>query len=29
MEIDYVELDNGEKDFIFKNPKDPNYSNKP
>ena len=24
-EIDYVELDNGEKTFIFKNPNDPNY----
>lgn len=23
--IDYVELDNGEKNFIFKNPNDPNY----
>ncbi len=25
MVIDYVELDSGEKDFIFKNPNDPNY----
>ncbi|MDH5444174.1 MAG: iron-sulfur cluster assembly accessory protein [Gammaproteobacteria bacterium] len=24
-EIDYVELENGEKNFIFKNPNDPNY----
>lgn len=24
-EIDFVELDNGEKNFIFKNPNDPNY----
>lgn len=23
--IDFVELDNGEKNFIFKNPNDPNY----
>lgn len=23
--IDYVELDNGDKNFIFKNPNDPNY----
>lgn len=23
--IDYVELDSGEKNFIFKNPNDPNY----
>lgn len=23
--VDYVELDNGEKNFIFKNPNDPNY----
>lgn len=23
--IDYVELDNGERNFIFKNPNDPNY----
>jgi len=23
--IDYVELDNGEKNFIFKNPNDPDY----
>ena len=26
MVIDYVELDSGEKDFIFKNPNDPNYA---
>lgn len=25
-EIDYVELENGEKNFIFKNPNDPNYT---
>jgi len=25
MEIDYVELDVGDNDFIFKNPKDPMY----
>lgn len=25
MVIDYVELDSGEMDFIFKNPNDPNY----
>lgn len=25
MVIDFVELDNGEKNFIFKNPNDPNY----
>ena len=24
-EIDYVEIDNGDKSFIFKNPNDPNY----
>ena len=24
-EIDFVELDSGEKNFIFKNPNDPNY----
>lgn len=24
-EIDFVELENGEKNFIFKNPNDPNY----
>lgn len=23
--LDFVELDNGEKNFIFKNPKDPNF----
>jgi len=23
--LDYVELDDGEKQFIFQNPKDPNY----
>jgi len=23
--LDYVELDNGEKNFIFKNPTDPNF----
>ena len=23
--IDFVELDNGDKNFIFKNPNDPNY----
>lgn len=23
--IDFVQLDNGEKNFIFKNPNDPNY----
>lgn len=23
--LDFVELDNGEKDFIFKNPNDPNF----
>lgn len=23
--LDYVELDNGEKNFIFKNPNDPNF----
>jgi iron-sulfur cluster assembly protein len=23
--LDFVELDNGEKNFIFKNPHDPNY----
>jgi iron-sulfur cluster assembly protein len=26
MVIDYVELDSGEKDFIFKNPNDPNFA---
>ena len=26
MEIDYVELDTGNNDFIFKNPNDPNYA---
>jgi iron-sulfur cluster assembly protein len=26
MTIDYVELDNGEKNFIFLNPNDKNYS---
>lgn len=26
MEIDYVELSEGEFNFIFKNPNDPNYS---
>ncbi len=26
MVIDFVELDNGEKNFIFKNPNDPNYT---
>lgn len=25
MELDFVELENGEKNFIFKNPNDPNY----
>ena len=25
-EIDYVELENGEKNFIFKNPNDPHYT---
>ena len=25
MVIDYVELENGEKNFIFKNPNDPSY----
>lgn len=25
MVIDFVELDSGEKNFIFKNPNDPNY----
>ena len=25
MEIDFVELENGENNFIFKNPNDPNY----
>jgi len=25
MVIDYVELDNGERNFIFKNPNDPNF----
>lgn len=25
MVIDFVELDSGEKDFIFKNPNDPNF----
>ena len=25
MEIDFVALDNGQNDFIFKNPNDPNY----
>ncbi len=24
-EIDFIELDNGEKNFVFKNPNDPNY----
>lgn len=24
-ELDYVELENGKSDFIFKNPNDPNY----
>lgn len=24
-EIDFVEMENGEKNFIFKNPNDPNY----
>ena len=26
MVIDYVELDSGEKNFIFKNPNDPSYA---
>lgn len=26
MVIDFVELDSGEKDFIFKNPNDPNFA---
>ncbi len=25
MTVDFVELDSGEKEFIFKNPNDPNY----
>ncbi len=29
MQIDYVELDDGVTDFIFKNPNDPNYTVKP
>lgn len=27
-EIDYVEMDGGQFEFIFKNPNDPNYSTK-
>ena len=26
MVVDFVELDSGEKEFIFKNPNDPNYN---